>query len=102
MSYRIILSFYHRSLKNINDFFEESFHENHNTEVKPEKQKEIDRLKNLANGVENARNQADDDYDDKSSQAKEASSEYYRVAEVFDYITNKKVDNCSLNMTEQI
>jgi len=45
LSYRIILSFYHRSLKNINDFFEESFHENHNTEVKPEKQKEIDRLK---------------------------------------------------------
>ena len=46
LSYRIILSFYHRSLKNIKDFFEESFHETHNTEVKPEKQKEIDRLKN--------------------------------------------------------
>ena len=45
LSYRIILSFYHRNLKNIKDFFEESFHENHNSEIKPEKLKEIEQLK---------------------------------------------------------
>ena len=45
LSYRIILSFYHRNLKDIKDFFEESFHENHNTEIKPEKLKEIEQLK---------------------------------------------------------
>ena len=45
LSYRIILSFYHRNLKNIKDFFKESFHENHNTEIKPEKLKEIEQLK---------------------------------------------------------
>ena len=49
LSYRIILSFYHRNLKNINDFFQESFHENHNTEIKPEKLKEIEQIKD---GVE--------------------------------------------------
>ena len=67
-----------------------------------EKQKEIDRLRNQANDVKTGSNQASWDYYQKSSQTKEAESEYYRVAEVFDYITNKKVDNCSLNMTEQI
>ena len=49
LSYRIILSFYHRNLKNINDFFQESFHENHNIEIKPEKLKEIEQIKD---GVE--------------------------------------------------
>ena len=45
LSYRIILSFYHRNLKNIKDFFKESFQESHNTEIKPEKLKEIEQLK---------------------------------------------------------
>lgn len=67
-----------------------------------EKQNEIDRLRTSAAEVQDGRNQANWDYNDKSSQTKEAASEYCRVAEVFDYITNKKVDNCSLNMTEQI
>ena len=44
LSYRIILSFYHKNLKNINDFFKESFHQSHNIEIKPEKLKEIDEL----------------------------------------------------------
>ena len=44
LSYRIILSFYHKNLKNINDFFKESFHQSHNIEIKPEKLKEIDDL----------------------------------------------------------
>ena len=30
LSYRIILSFYHNNLKNINDFFKESFHQSNN------------------------------------------------------------------------
>ena len=55
LSYRIILSFYHRNLKNIKDFFEESFQENHNTEIKPEKLKEIetskDAIKKLKNDI---------------------------------------------------
>ena len=45
LSYRIILSFYHRNLKNINDFFKESFHESHNIEIKPERLKEINSIK---------------------------------------------------------
>ena len=44
LSYRIILSFYHRKVKNIKDFFKESFHENHNTETKPGKEEEIKRI----------------------------------------------------------
>ena len=44
LSYRIILSFYHRNLKDIKDFFKESFHENHNIEMKPERLKEINNL----------------------------------------------------------
>ena len=44
LSYRIILSFYHKNFKNINDFFKESFHQSHNNEIKPEKLKEIDDL----------------------------------------------------------
>ena len=46
LSYRIILSFYLRNLKNIKDFFKESFHESHNIERKPERIKEIQNLKN--------------------------------------------------------
>ena len=45
LSYRIILSFYYRNLKDINDFFKESFHESHNIERKPERIKEINKLK---------------------------------------------------------
>ena len=41
LSYRIILSFYHRNVKNIKDFFQESFHESHNIEIRPERMKEI-------------------------------------------------------------
>ena len=44
LSYRIILSFYLRNLKNIKDFFKESFHESHNIERKPERIKEIHKL----------------------------------------------------------
>ena len=44
LSYRIILSFYYRNLKNIEDFFKESFHEIHNIERKPERLKEIKKL----------------------------------------------------------
>ena len=44
LSYRIILSFYHRKVKNIKDFFKESFQENHNTETKPGKEEEIKRI----------------------------------------------------------
>jgi antiviral helicase SKI2 len=44
LSYRIILSFYYRNLKNIKDFFTESFHESHNIERKPERLKEINKL----------------------------------------------------------
>ena len=44
LSYRIILSFYHRNVKNIKDFFKESFHENHNSETKPGKEEEIKRI----------------------------------------------------------
>ena len=46
LSYRIILSFYLRNLKNIKDFFKESFHESHNIERKPERIKEIQNLNN--------------------------------------------------------
>ena len=46
LSYRIILSFYNRNLKDIKDFFKESFHESHNIERKPERIKEINKLKN--------------------------------------------------------
>lgn len=45
LSYRIILSFFHRNLKNIDDFFKESFHESHSLEIKPEREKEINKLK---------------------------------------------------------
>ena len=45
LSYRIILSFFHRNLKNIDDFFKESFHESHSLEIKPERLKEIKKLK---------------------------------------------------------
>ena len=44
LSYRIILTFYHRNLKDIKDFFKESFHESHNIERKPERLKEINKL----------------------------------------------------------
>ena len=44
LSYRIILSFYHRNLKNIKDFLGESFHESHNIEKKPERLNEIRKL----------------------------------------------------------
>ena len=49
LSYRIILSFYHRNLKDIKEFFKESFHESHNIERKPERLKEIKKLKNEIN-----------------------------------------------------
>ena len=49
LSYRIILSFYHRNLKNIKEFFKESFHESHNIERKPERLKEIKKLKKEIN-----------------------------------------------------
>ena len=45
LSYRIILSFFHRNLKDIDDFFKESFHESHSLEIKPERLKEINKLK---------------------------------------------------------
>ena len=45
LSYRMILFFYHKNVKNIKDFFKESFHENHNKEIKPEKQNEIEKIK---------------------------------------------------------
>ena len=67
-----------------------------------EKQKEIDRLNDQAINVENGRIQANNDYNEKSSLTKVAASEYYKVAEIFEYIKNKKVDNCSSDMTEQI
>lgn len=67
-----------------------------------EKQKEIDRLNDQAINVENGRIQANYDYNEKSSLTKVAASEYYKVAEIFEYIKNKKVDNCSSDMTEQI
>ena len=44
LSYRIILSFYYRNLKNIKDFLKESFHESHNIEKKPERLNEIKTL----------------------------------------------------------
>ena len=49
LSYRIILSFYHRNLKDIKEFFKESFHESHNIERKPERLKEINKLKKEIN-----------------------------------------------------
>ena len=44
LSYRIILSFYYRNLKNIKDFLKESFHESHNKEKKPERLNDIKKL----------------------------------------------------------
>lgn len=67
-----------------------------------EKQKEIDRLKGQADNAKNGKIQANNDYNEKSSLTKAAASEYYKVAEIFEYIKNKKVDNCSSDMTDQI
>lgn len=45
LSYRIILSFYHQNLKDIKDFFRESFYESHNIKINPEKLEKIKKLK---------------------------------------------------------
>ena len=45
LSYRMILFFYHKNVKDIKDFLKESFHENHYKEAKPEREKEIENLK---------------------------------------------------------
>ena len=45
LSYRMILFFYHKNVKDIKDFFKESFYQNHNKEVKPERLKNIEMSK---------------------------------------------------------
>ena len=65
LTYRIVLSFYHRNLKNIKDFFTESFHESFNVERKPERLKEINKLKEEIrnkNGIKCLKNKKKNNY----------------------------------------
>ena len=60
-----------------------------------EKQKEIDKMGNI-------RKKAEDNYVDKIDLTEKANDEYRQIVELFNYIIDKKVDNCSKDMTGQI
>ena len=67
-----------------------------------EKQKEIDRLNVEKSNTNYQLGQANSDLYQKSQLTQKAQSDLQKVYEIFDYIKNKKVDNCRINMTNQI
>ena len=106
LSYKIILSFYYRNLKNINDFIKESFHESHNTEIKPERLKEINKLmceigqKKRIKCIKSK--QTDEETDENFSNEKFIDIEESPIAEFISNINEYDLNNQEIYQNEKI